>query len=117
MTLSKTSLSWSRWLIQFGRFALFYLREVILSNARVAHDVLTPTHHMKPGFIAVPLAELSDRQVLVLANLITMTPGTLSLDVSDDRTTLYLHAMYVEDAEALRRELVELYENRIREIL
>jgi len=104
------------WPVKLISFLLFYIWEVILSNFKVAYDVLTPTHHMKPGFIAIPLADLTDRQVLVLANLITMTPGTLSLDISSDRGTLYLHAMYVPDVEALRHQIIHVYQRKIMEV-
>lgn len=97
-------------------FVLFYLKEVVLSNIRIAHDILTPRHRMKPGIIAVSLGELSDLQLISLANLVTMTPGTLSLDVSDDRKVLYIHAMYVDDAEALRREIKTNFEQKIKEV-
>jgi len=86
-------------------FALFFLWELILSNLRVAHDVLTPRHHMRPRVIAVPLDARTDAEITTLANLISLTPGTLSLDVSADRRTLYIHAMYAADAEAVRREI------------
>jgi multicomponent Na+:H+ antiporter subunit E len=103
------------WLWKCICFVLFYVKEVVISNFRVAHDVLTPTHHMKPGFLAIPLDDLSERQILVLANLITMTPGTLSMDVSTDRKTLYLHAMYIDDPETVRQE-VAVYQRKIREV-
>lgn len=103
------------WLWKSFCFLLFYIKEVVLSNIRVAYDVLTPTHHMKPGFIAIPLHDLTERQILVLANLITMTPGTLSMDVSSDRQTLYLHAMYIDNPETVRKD-ISVYEQKIREI-
>lgn len=107
----------------FGRlpklaaFAGYYIWELVKSNAIIAYDVLTPTHHMKPGVLAVPLEAATDLEITVLANLITMTPGTLSLDVSPDRKTLYVHAMYIHDAEALRRDVKENLERRVLELL
>jgi len=76
----------------------FYLYEVIISNFRVAYDVLTPTHHMYPDIIEVNITALTDRQLLAAANLITMTPGTLSLDVNEERTHLKVHCMYADDS-------------------
>jgi len=105
------------WFIRALSFFVFYLKEVVLANFRVAYDVCTPIHHMKPGFLSIPLDEdLTDRQLLVLANLITMTPGTLSMDVTSDRRTLYLHAMYIDDIDALKREIVGVYQKRIKEV-
>ncbi|HYG35193.1 MAG TPA: Na+/H+ antiporter subunit E [Clostridia bacterium] len=85
------------------RLALFFLRELVTSSLRVAHDVLTPTHHMQPAILAVPLDAKTDAEITVLASLITLTPGTLCLDVSTDRKVMYLHAMYVHDEEEFKR--------------
>lgn len=98
------------------RFALFYLWELLLSDLRVAHDILTPRNRFRPGVLAVPLPDLSDYQLIVLSNLVTMTPGTITLDVSEDRRTLFMHCMYIDDPERLRREILESYVHRIREI-
>lgn len=95
---------------------LFFLWELILSSLRVAYDVLTPTHHMRPGVVGIPLDLQTDMEITLLANLITLTPGTLSLEVSPDRRTLYLHVMYIDDAEAVRRRVKEGFERRIREV-
>lgn len=98
-------------------FTGFYLWELLKSNAIIAYDVLTPTHHMKPGVIAIPLEAKTDLEITVLANLITMTPGTLSLDVSGDRRTLFVHAMYIDDPDMLRREIKENFERRVLDLL
>jgi multicomponent Na+:H+ antiporter subunit E len=97
-------------------FFLWYGKEILMSNLRVALDVLTPQTMMRPGIIAVPLDPMSDRQLLMLSLLLTMTPGTLALDVSDDRRTLYLHAMFIDNADTLRRELKETYQRKICEV-
>jgi multicomponent Na+:H+ antiporter subunit E len=97
-------------------FVLFYLKELFLANLRVAHDVITPGFHMKPGIIAIPLDAKSDLEIIALTNLITMTPGTLSLDVSTDGSVLYIHAMYIDDLEGLRREIKEGFEKKVMEV-
>jgi multicomponent Na+:H+ antiporter subunit E len=79
--------------LQVARFALFYLWQLILSNLRVAYDVVTPTHYMRPGVIAVPLEAHTDAEITLLANLITLTPGTLSLDLSADRRVQYFNVI------------------------
>jgi len=99
------------------RFLVFYLKELLLANLRVAHDALTPTHHMRPAMLAIPLDARTDFEILLLVNLITMTPGSVSIDVSTDRRVLYLHAMYVQDPEDLRREIKNKLERRILELL
>ncbi|HSE99112.1 MAG TPA: Na+/H+ antiporter subunit E [Blastocatellia bacterium] len=97
--------------------ALFFVWELIKSNLRVAYDVITPTHYMKPGVIAIPLEVETDAEITLLANLITLTPGTLSLDVSSDRRVLYIHAMYIDDVEEMRRAIKEGFERRVLEVL
>jgi len=96
---------------------IFFLWELVLSSLRVAYDVLTPTHYMRPGVVGVPLDLRSDVEIALLANLITLTPGTLSLEVSPDRRTLYIHVMYIDDVDAVRRRVKEGFERRILEVL
>ena len=98
-------------------FAAFFLWELVLSNLRVAWDVLTPRSYRRPGVVAVPLDATDDVEITLLANLITLTPGSLSLDVSADRKVLYVHGMFVDDPESMRRELKEGFERRVLELL
>lgn len=102
---------------RLAEFAAFFLWDLLKANLRVAHDVLTPRHHMRPGVIAIPLDLHTDLEILVLTTLITLTPGTLSLDVSSDRNTLYLHAMYIDDVGQFRLAIKNGYERRVREVL
>jgi multicomponent Na+:H+ antiporter subunit E len=90
--------------------------EVILANLRVARDVVRPLRELRPAVVAVSLNLDSAAQITMLANLITLTPGTLSLDVSPDRKVLYIHAMNGRDLEKLRREIGGL-ERQIKELL
>lgn len=96
-------------------FLLLYAWDFIAASLRVAYDVLTPQFHMKPGVIRVPLEARTDIEIIVLANLLSLTPGTLSLDVSHDRSELYLHAMYIDDGDAdrLRRAIADRLERRV----
>jgi len=102
---------------QVVHFVIFFALEVIKSNIRVAYDVLTPRHRMTPGIVAIPLDAKTDTEITLLANLITLTPGTLSLDVSTDRRVLYVHAMYIEDSDRFRREIKEGLERKLLEVL
>jgi multicomponent Na+:H+ antiporter subunit E len=99
------------------RFTFFFLRELIHSNFRVAWDVITPKSRRKPGIVAIPLDVSSDMEITFLANLITLTPGTLSLDVSDDRRVLYVHGMFVEDPQLMREQIKNGFERRVLELL
>jgi multicomponent Na+:H+ antiporter subunit E len=98
------------------KFLGFFTWELLLANLRVAWEVITPVHHMHPAIIAVPLDTQSDLQTTVLANFITLTPGTLSLDVSPDGKTLFVHAMYVEDPDDFRNEIKQRLERRVIEV-
>ncbi|MCS6926831.1 MAG: Na+/H+ antiporter subunit E [Candidatus Binatia bacterium] len=100
----------------FG-FAVFFLWELVKANLRVTYAVLTLRRYMRPGVIAVPLDLRSEVEITLFANCITLTPGTLSLDISTDRRVLYVHAMYVDDVEQFRRELKAGLERRVQEVL
>lgn len=104
-------------LIQVCTFAAFFFWELTKANIRVAYDVLTPAHNMRPGVIAIPLDAETDAEITMLALIITLTPGTLSLDVSSDRRILYVHAMYIDDVDKVRREIKRGYERRVLEVL
>ncbi|RDB43533.1 Na+/H+ antiporter subunit E [Halomonas sp. DQ26W] len=90
------------------RFMGFFIKELVQANLRVGFDILTPPWHMKPGVIAMPLEARTELEITMVANLISLTPGTLSLDVSDDRKVLYIHAMFLDDEEELRRNIKEM---------
>jgi multicomponent Na+:H+ antiporter subunit E len=99
------------------KFIGFFLWELQLASLRVAFDVLTVRHHMRPAVLAIPLDLDTDLGITFFANVITLTPGTLSLDVSNDRKTLYIHAMYVDDVEQFKYNLKNRLERRIMELL
>jgi multicomponent Na+:H+ antiporter subunit E len=101
---------------KFIGFIGYFFWELLMSNLKVAYDVLTPTHHMCPGVIAVPLDAETDGEITIVANLISLTPGTLSLDVSTDRKVLYIHVMYLVDRDAVIRSIKSL-EARTLEVL
>ena len=94
-----------------------FIWELILANLRVAWDVVTPTHLMRPGVVAIPLDAETDLEILMLANMVSLTPGTLSLDVSDDRSVLYIHAMYLHNRERITKSIKNGFERRLLEVL
>jgi multicomponent Na+:H+ antiporter subunit E len=99
------------------RFMAFFSWELIQSNLRVIYEVITPMHSMKPGIIAIPLDAKTDLEITIFANLITLTPGTLSLDTSPDRSTLYIHAMYIHDVNEFKENLKNGLEKKLLEVL
>lgn len=80
-------------------FIVYFCYEVVRANIRVAIEVGTVKFSMEPGIRAVPLDAKTDFEIAMLSNLITLTPGTLSLDVSEDRRTVFVHTMYRADIE------------------
>ena len=98
-------------------FVFYFLKELIIANLKVAFDIVTPKDYMEPGIIAVPLDVRTNIEITLFANLVTLTPGTLSLDVSPDRKILYVHALYVKDADRFRDELKNGLEKRLIEVL
>ena len=103
---------YSRRIPRLAAFLMYFLKELVKSNLRVAYDIATPVWHMKPGVIAFPLRAETDMEILFVSSVISLTPGTLSLDLSDDRKVLFIHAMFLHDEEQLRNDLREL-EHRI----
>ena len=96
---------------------VFLIWQLILSNLKIAYDVVTPTHHMRPAVVGVPLDLQTEAEITLLANLITLTPGTLSLRVSRDHRVLYIHAMYVTTREELIADVKNGFERRILELM
>jgi len=98
-------------------FVGFFIKELVLSSFRVAKDVLTPNLTAIPGVVAYPLAVRGEGAITVLACTISLTPGTLSLDVSDDRTTLYVHSMYDGDRPDVVRAGLRGLEIRVKNLM
>lgn len=104
-------------LIRAAELLLFFLWELVLANLRLARDVVRPLSDLRPAVVAIPLDLDTDVEITLLSTLITLTPGTLSLDVSSDRKVLYIHAMHGSDVEKLRAGLKAGMERRIRGLL
>ncbi len=98
-------------------FIGFFIIELIKANLQVAYDVITPKNYMKPGIVGVPLDAKTDLEITLLANIITLTPGTLSLDVSTDKKILYVHSMYIDDPEDFIIDIKMGFERKLLRIL
>ncbi|NCN28227.1 Na+/H+ antiporter subunit E [bacterium] len=104
-------------LLLWPSFILFFLKELFLANFRVARDVLRKSPRIQPAIVAVPLDLKSKFGLMVLANSITLTPGTLALDISDDDKTMYIHTLYLDGGkEAFIKLTKETFEKRIMEL-
>ncbi|WP_136658584.1 Na+/H+ antiporter subunit E [Nitratireductor sp. XY-223] len=97
------------------RLILLFLYELVMSAIRVAITVLSPNMNIKPGIFAYRLKVDRDFEITLLANMITLTPGTLSVDVSDDKKFLYVHAIDCSDPDATRKGIADGFERRILE--
>lgn len=95
--------------------ALLFVYELFLSAFKVAKLVLTPNMDLNPGIFAFPLRLERDFEITLLANLITLTPGTLSVDVSEDGRTLFVHAIDCSDPEGACKDIADGFERRIME--
>lgn len=102
---------------QVGHLIVVFFYELVVSGATVARLVLKPGLKFRSAIIAVPLDTRSDLEITLFANLISLTPGTLSLDVSDDRRTLYVHAMESTDPEAEKAAVKRTFEKNIAEAM
>ena len=99
------------------RLLFFFIKALLVSNLRVLWDVVTPSHSSRPGIIRLPLDARTDVEIMLVANLISLTPGTLSIDLSEDRRHLYVHVMFLDDVDAVRRELKNGLGRRVLEVL
>ena len=95
----------------------YFLWELVRANLRLALDVATPRFQMTPGIIAVPLDVTRDSEILLLSMLINTTPGSVALDVSDDRRVMYVHVMYMQSPDAARAEIKDGFERRVMQLL
>ncbi|SMQ60912.1 multicomponent Na+:H+ antiporter subunit E [Devosia lucknowensis] len=98
--------------------AVLFLYELVVSAVRVAAVVIRPdlSRAVRPAIVAVPIALKSDVEITLLANMITLTPGTLSVDLSDDRSVLYVHALYMADREGMIADITNGFEKKVREV-
>ena len=99
------------------KLIVFFAKELLISNLRVVWDVITPAHISRPGIVRVPLDAKTDFEIMMVANLISLTPGTLSIDLSEDRRYLYVHVMFMQDVAEIRREFKQGLEKRVLEVL
>jgi multicomponent Na+:H+ antiporter subunit E len=98
------------------KFILFYLVQLIKANLIIAKDILSAHPNFTPGFIEIEIDAKRDREILSLINLISMTPGTLCLDISEDKKYIYVHEMYLKDLEQAKQSIKNGLERKILEI-
>jgi len=94
---------------------LFLIRELVRANIKVAYYTVSNLKTLRPAVLAVPLEELTDAEITLLAVLITLTPGTLTLDISADKRQMFVHFMHVDDPREAVQEIKTGFERRILE--
>lgn len=95
-----------------GLFA-FLMYELVLANIKLAIDMVRTKSTIRPGVIRLPLEVTSDAEILLLSALINLTPGSVALDVSEDRRTMYVHVMHLDTPEQSRKEIKTGFEQRV----
>jgi multicomponent Na+:H+ antiporter subunit E len=108
-----------RWLLKIPHalhLAGFFVWALLVANFRVALDVARPHTGIRPAIVAVPLDITSDAEILLLSMLINITPGSVTLDLSADRRTLFVHVMHITTADESRHEIKTGFERRIRRL-
>ena len=91
--------------VRILHYLIVFARELIIANARVAWEVVTPGIRLRPAIIRVPTRTRNPWERMVLANTITMTPGTLTLEVDEISGDLYVHSLYVDDRDSFRASI------------
>jgi multicomponent K+:H+ antiporter subunit E len=99
-----------------AKYVLMLLWDIIVSNVVVAKQVLGSMHKLQPGFIAIPLDMSEPLPITLLASSISLTPGTVSTDISADLKTLYVHSLNVENEAELIAQIKSRYEAPLKEI-
>jgi multicomponent K+:H+ antiporter subunit E len=99
-------------LVFFGRL----FEDILIANLNVAALVLSPTPTLRPGFVVLPLTLKNESAIAILANTISLTPGTVSADLSSDRSRLLIHCLNVEDEKTLLQQIKSRYEAPLRKV-
>ncbi len=108
-------MKWIRKIWVVFRFAVIYLYDLARASFLIAWDILTPGLKVRPGLIAIPMEVSTNQEILTLVNLISMTPGSLSVEVSADRKYIFVHGMYLHDPDQFIKE-IKILEQRVKEV-
>src|SRR5690554_614419 len=96
-------------------FMVFYMKKLVQANFFIAYDILTPKMHTKPAFMEIPIKVNTNAGILLFSNLLSMTPGTLSIDISKDKKRILVHVLYYSTDELMHRDFDEI-QDKIRKI-
>ncbi|WP_438464096.1 Na+/H+ antiporter subunit E [Marinomonas sp. PE14-40] len=97
-------------------YVFLVLKDIISANFSVALLVVGPLKKLSPGFVAVPLDIETELGITLLASTVSLTPGTVSAEISEDQKWLYVHALHLDNSEELISEIKSRYEAPLKEI-
>jgi multicomponent Na+:H+ antiporter subunit E len=100
----------------FLKLLAVFLREIVVANVQVAWWILRPRLQVQPALIRVPIELQSDAAITALAGMISLTPGTVTVDVATDRRSLDVHCLNVPDIEATKQSIKVMFEQPLREL-
>jgi multicomponent Na+:H+ antiporter subunit E len=100
----------------FLKLVAVFTRELLVANVQVAWWILRPRLQVQPALIQVPIDLQTDAAITALAGMISLTPGTVTVDVAPDRKSLSVHCLNVPDIAATKRSIKELFEQPLREL-
>jgi multicomponent Na+:H+ antiporter subunit E len=100
----------------FIKLTIIFFRELVLANIDMIKIILKPKMDIKPGIVAIPTQLQTDLEITLLAALITLTPGTLSMDFSDDSSLIFVHAIDIDSKEDTIRDILDSFEKAILEV-
>ncbi|MBJ7539275.1 Na+/H+ antiporter subunit E [Marinomonas transparens] len=98
------------------RYVFMVMKDIVIANIEVALLIVGPIKKLKPGFVAVPINIDSELGITILASTVSLTPGTVSAEVSKDKAWLYIHALHLDNEEELVESIKSRYEAPIKEI-
>ncbi|MCL6261089.1 Na+/H+ antiporter subunit E [Aquiflexum sp. TKW24L] len=98
-------------------FLLFLLWEIIKANFQSMRESFLPKSKLEPAIVKFPLDAKSDLEISFLANIVSITPGTLIMDVSDDKKVIYIHVMNMSDKEEFIKEIKQKFEKPLLELM
>ena len=105
-----------RKVVSVVKLLLIFIRELLIANLDVFKAILRPKLELKPGIFSYETSLKKDWQITLLANMITLTPGTLVMDISPDNQTLYIHALNVGEIDEMTAGIRDSFERIIKEV-
>ncbi|MFD2200715.1 Na+/H+ antiporter subunit E [Shivajiella indica] len=117
ITVNKEERKYFTMLPKLIYFILFMLWQIIKANFQAVKESLYTKSKLSPAIVKYPLEASSDVEITLLANLVALTPGTLVIDISDDKKVMYIHVLHLENKESFISEVKNNFEKRLLELM